>query len=80
MQLLYTQMSSTLSVGDVVTYTTLDIESYSRGYGVHYETKGSTIVALCYKLANGDTIEAKHVLKVESKSEDPKPLQNGSTG
>lgn len=73
-------MSSTLSVGDLVTYTTLDIESYSRGYGIHYETKGSTIISICYKLANGDTIEAKNVVQVQSKSEGPKPLQNGSPG
>lgn len=71
-------MSSTLSVGDLVTYTTVDMEAYSRGYGIHYETKGSTIIAICYKLANGDTIEAKHVVQVQSKSEDPKPVQNGS--
>lgn len=73
-------MSSILSVGDLVTYTSLDLESLQRGYGVHYEARASTIVAICYKLANGEVIEARHVTHVQSKSEDPKTLQNGSPG
>jgi hypothetical protein len=67
----------TFKVGDVVTYKTVDMEYYSRGYGVSYETKASTIVSICYKLANGDIVEQKDLLLVQSKSEDPKNPQNG---
>ena len=70
----------TFKVGDVVTYKTLDMEYYSRGYGINYETKGSTIVSICYTLANGDTVEQKQLVLVESKSQEQKTLQNGSTG
>lgn len=64
-------------IGDVVTYKTVDMEYYSRGYGLSYETKGSTIVSICYKLANGDTVEEKQLQLVESKSEEAKSKQNG---
>lgn len=67
-------------VGDVVTYKTVDIEYYSRGYGLSYETKASTVVSICYKLANGDIVEQKQLHLVESKSEETKTPQNGSTG
>jgi hypothetical protein len=66
-------------IGDTVTYKTVDMEYYSRGYGINYETKGSTIVAICYKLANGDTVEQKQLTLVESKSEPPKTKENGSS-
>jgi hypothetical protein len=69
---------ATFNVGDVVTYETLDMESYSRGYGINYESKGSTIVSICYKLANGDIVEQKQLQRVESKSEETKTVQNGS--
>ena len=74
--------NSTVSfkVGDVVTYKTVDMEYYSRGYGISYETKASTIVSICYKLANGDIVEQKQLLLVESKSEDTKTIQNGPPG
>lgn len=71
---------ATFKVGDVVTYKTVDMEHYSRGYGVNYETKGSTIVSICYKLANGDTVEQKQLVLVESKSQEQKNLQNGPSG
>jgi hypothetical protein len=66
--------TSKFKPGDVVTYTTLDEESYSRGYGIHMETKASTIVSIYYKLANGDLIEEKKLVPVqtESKSETSK--------
>jgi len=67
----------TFKLGDVVTYKTVDMEYYSRGYGLSYETKASTIVSICYKLANGDTVEQKQLLLVESKSEASKTVQNG---
>jgi hypothetical protein len=61
------------NVGDVVTYETLDEEYYNRGYGINLETKASTIISIYYKLANGDIIEEKKLLKVlESKSDCPK--------
>jgi hypothetical protein len=60
------------SVGDVVSYETLDIESYSRGYGVHMESKASTIVSVCYRLANGDVIEERKLVLVQSKSQPTK--------
>ena len=72
--------SPTFKVGDTVTYKTVDMEYYSRGYGISYETKGSTIVSICYKLANGDIVEQKQLVLVESKSEEPKNVQNGPTG
>lgn len=52
-------------IGDVVTYTTLDEEYYSRGYGINVETKASTIISIYYKLANGDIIEEKKLVLVE---------------
>lgn len=70
----------TFTIGDTVTYKTVDMEHYSRGYGIRYETKGSTIVSICYKLANGDTVEQSQLVLVESKSDNPKTLQNGSPG
>jgi hypothetical protein len=69
----------TFKIGDVVTYKTVDMEYYSRGYGLNYEVKASTVVSICYKLANGDIQEEKTLLLVESKSE-PKNTSNGSTG
>jgi hypothetical protein len=71
---------SSFKIGDIVTYKTLDMEYYSRGYGINYETKASTIVSICYKLANGDIVEQKELLLVESKSEQPKTVQNGPSG
>ena len=71
---------ATFKVGDVVTYKTLDMEYYSRGYGINYETKGSTIVSICYKLTNGDTVEQNQLVLVESKSQEQKTLQNGPSG
>ena len=56
-------------IGDVVTYQTLDEEYYSRGYGISMETKASTIVSICYKLANGDVIEEKKLILVRSPTE-----------
>jgi hypothetical protein len=57
--------SPAFRIGDVVTYETLDEEYYSRGYGIHMETKASTIISICYKLANGDVIEEKKLLLVK---------------
>ena len=76
------QIQTQFKVGQVVTYETLDQEYYYRGYGCIMETKASTIVSICYKLANGDIVEEKKLMLVdtESKSNPPSSLQNGSTG
>lgn len=66
------QPQTKIAVGDVVTYRTIDMESYSRGYGIHYETKASSVITICYKMANGDIIEGKDLFLVESKSETQK--------
>jgi hypothetical protein len=60
------------SVGDVVTYETLDVEYYSRGYGINMESKASTIVSICYKLANGEIVEGTKLVLVQSKSDQTK--------
>lgn len=74
-------MSETsFKIGDVVTYKTLDLENYSRGYGVVFETKGSTIISICYRLANGDIVEQNELVLAQSKSEEPKNNQNGPIG
>lgn len=60
-------------IGDKVKYETLDEEYYYRGYGVSMETKTSQIVSICYKLANGETVEEKKLILIpESKSEPKK--------
>jgi hypothetical protein len=60
-------------VGDVVTYQTLDEESYTRGYGVHMETKASTIISIYYKLANGDLVQENKLVRVQQETkEEPK--------
>jgi hypothetical protein len=62
-------------IGDRVKYETLDEEYYYRGYGINMETKTSQIVSICYKLANGETVEEKKLVMVgqpESKSEPKK--------
>jgi hypothetical protein len=60
-------------IGDRVKYETLDEEYYYRGYGVSMETKTSQIVSICYKLANGETVEEKKLILIpESKSEPKK--------
>ena len=76
------QSTSTFSVGDKVAYETLDEEYYSRGYGCIMESKASTIVAIYYKMANGDMIKQEKLVPIvvpQSKSEPPKSVQNGST-
>lgn len=67
-------------VGQTVKYETLDEEYYSRGYGCIMETKRSQIVSICYKLANGDIMEERKLVLIESKSDSPKITQNGLTG
>lgn len=65
-------------IGATVTYQTLDEEYYSRGYGISMETKTSKIISICYKLANGEIVDAKKLSlvapkeKPESKSDPTK--------
>ncbi len=58
-------------IGDKVKYETLDEEYYYRGYGVSMETKTSQIVSICYKLANGETVEEKKLIPVSPKGSTP---------
>ncbi len=79
-----------LKVGDKVTYQDVDMEFYSRGYGITYETKTATIVGVYYRLSNGDTIEEQKLTKISpsqflesrtgtSPSETQKPPSNGQS-
>ena len=62
-----------LKKGDTVTYKTVDMESYSRGYGVYYETKTSKVVEICYRLENGDLVTSKTLeLQGETPKKEPK--------
>jgi hypothetical protein len=48
--------------GDIITYRTLDMEYYGRGYGIAYETGTSKIEKLQYSLENGLTITQEDIL------------------
>jgi hypothetical protein len=61
--------------GQSVTYKILDEESYSRGYGIHYEIKTSVIREIRYVMENGDTITLRNIQAAEAKepkNESPK--------
>jgi hypothetical protein len=58
--------------GDLITYKTVDMEYYSRGYGLSYETKTSKIVEICYRMENGDTITVRNIQTVEDSKKEPK--------
>ncbi len=53
-----------IQIGDTVSYKTLDMESYSRGYGVSYERKTSTVTGVKIKLENGDMETPDKLTKV----------------
>jgi hypothetical protein len=61
-------------VGDTITYKTFDEESYSRGYGVHYETKTGKITEIRYKMENFDDIKDSYLL-----GEKPETIKEGDT-
>lgn len=42
--------------GDKVSYRDIDMEYYSRGYGVIYETKTAQVIEVYYKLSNGECV------------------------
>lgn len=69
----------TFKIGDTVTYERWDGEE-GRGYGWCMITKKAKIVSICYKLDNGEIIEESKLVKIESKSEQPKDSKNGSSG
>jgi hypothetical protein len=62
--------------GDLVTYKIIDMEYYSRGYGVIYETKTSKIRQICYQMENGDTITVRNIqMEEEDSKKEPKKEQ-----
>lgn len=48
--------------GDTITYKTLDMEYYGRGYGIAYETGKSKIDKIYYILENRYTIRKEDVV------------------
>ena len=46
---------------DTITYRTLDMEYYGRGYGIAYETGTSKILKIQYILENGYTITKEEI-------------------
>jgi hypothetical protein len=66
-------MNTKFKIGDQVTYQDVDMESYSRGYGISYETKTATVVSIVYKLSNGETVEEKKLTKVENGKPETSP-------
>lgn len=63
--------TQTFRVGDKVTYEDVDMEYYSRGYGLAYETKTAEVIEVCYKLSNGECVSARK-LKLVKKDESTK--------
>jgi hypothetical protein len=62
-------------VGDTVKYEKWDGEE-GRSYGWFLATKQAKIVSICYKLDNGDILEAAKLVKVEDKKNQT-TTQNG---
>lgn len=52
-----------MKIGDTVQYKTVDMESYSRGYGISYETKVSKIREFRVILENGDSENPSKLIK-----------------
>ncbi len=61
-------------VGDTITYTAFDEESYSRGYGCHYETKKGKITEIRYKMDNNDEISESYL-----RGNKPEDIKEGDT-
>lgn len=51
------------AIGNTITYQTLDIESYSRGYGAHFESITSKIQSIGYKLLNNVTVYPENIVE-----------------
>ena len=56
-----------IQIGDTVTYKTVDMESYSRGYGVSYETKTSRVRGAKIMMENGDMETPDKLTKVAAR-------------
>jgi hypothetical protein len=61
-------------VGDTIKYKILDMESYSRGYGLHYETKTAKIKEIRYEMENHDTIRDSNL-----RGTNPEVIKEGDT-
>jgi hypothetical protein len=61
-------------VGDTIKYKILDMESYSRGYGLHYETKTAKIKEIRYEMENHDTIRESNL-----RGTNPEVIKEGAT-
>ncbi len=59
----YPKMNTKFKIGDKVTYQDVDMESYSRGYGISY------------KLSNGETVEEKKLVKVDTVKTETSPTK-----
>lgn len=66
-------------IGQTVKYEQWDGEE-GRSYGWFLARKQAKIVTICYKLDNGDILEEQKLTLVESKTDEIKSVQNGSTG
>jgi hypothetical protein len=62
--------------GDAIMYKILDEESYSRGYGICYETKTSKVREVLYRMENGDLISVRNIQMLE---EDKEPKNKTQT-
>jgi hypothetical protein len=61
-------------VGDTITYKSFDEESYSRGYGCHYETKTGKITDIRFRMENHDEISESYL-----RGEKPDSIKEGDT-
>lgn len=60
-------METQFKKGDTVTYQDVDMEHYSRGYGLIYETKKAQVVEVYYKLSNGECVPESKLTLVPKK-------------
>jgi hypothetical protein len=70
----HTAQDTMYKVGDTITYTAFDEESYSRGYGCRFETKTGKITEIRYKMENFDDINESYLL-----GEKPESIKEGDT-
>lgn len=61
--------------GDKVLYRDIDMEYYSRGYGVIYETKTAHVTEVYYKLSNGECVAEEKLTLV---TKEPSPTKGTS--
>jgi hypothetical protein len=84
---MYNMASQTqkFKAGDKVSYRDIDMEYYSRGYGVIYETKTAQVIELYYKLSNGECVAeeklslvTKEPSQVSEATKEPSPTKETS--